>query len=214
AAAKMHADVHVLWRGGEHPIGNGDVLLDQRAPVIAARRQHRLHLRIAEFGKSGLVDLDVTAAGFSKGVKLARERFHDIGPELIHIPVSARQYRSVSTAKVQCAGPRNRNFWPAIRMAFEETYVGGIDRTGPLHVATDNRNRLRTTAALSPGADGLDAADRVDPQSPERGIEKAVIGPAAEFTVSDEFKAEPLLQADHLGDGSIFGRCERSHIDL
>ena len=142
----MHADVHVLWRGGEHPIGDGDVFVDQRAPVIAARRQRRLHLRIAEFGKSGLVDLDVTAAGFGKGVKLARECFHDIGPELIHIPVSARQYRSVSTAKVQCAGPRNRNFWPAIRMAFEETYVGGIDRTGPLHVATDNRNRLRTTA--------------------------------------------------------------------
>jgi hypothetical protein len=110
----VHADVHFLRRGGEQAVGHGDVFVDQRAPVIAARAKRALHVGIAEFGESGLVDLDITTAGHCKRVKLACESVNRIRPELINILVRACRYGGIAAAEVQRTRPRNCDLRPAI----------------------------------------------------------------------------------------------------
>jgi class 3 adenylate cyclase len=39
AAAQMHADPHCRRRAFEHPVGDCDILVDQRAPVVPAGLQ-------------------------------------------------------------------------------------------------------------------------------------------------------------------------------
>jgi len=218
AAAKMHADVHSFWRGAQELICDGDIFVDQRAPVIAARGKRCLHGGVAEFGECGLVDLDITAARRGECVKLAGEGLERIGPELIHILVGARGHRRIAAAEMQCAGARDRDLRPALRMRFQESNVGAINRMAPLHPTADDRQRLCAAAAFTVaatmGAKGVGAADRVDAQLTERAIEEAVIGAAAEFAVGDEFEPEPLLQADGVANGLFFGGRQRSSVDL
>src|SRR5262249_32175474 len=85
---------------------------------------------------------------------------------------------------------------------------------GPLHPAADNRRRLCTAPAGTACTHRVSAADRIDAQFAERAIEETVIGAAAEFAVSDEFEAEPLLQADRLDNRFVFGDRERGLIDF
>src|SRR5215813_3849588 len=85
---------------------------------------------------------------------------------------------------------------------------------GPLHPAADNRRRLCTAPAGTACTHRVSAADRIDAQFAERTIEEAVIGAAAEFAVSDEFEAEPLLQADRLDYRLVFSGGECDLIDL
>ena len=125
----------------EETVCHGDIFVDQRAPIIAARGDRALYMRIAEFGESSLVDLDITAACLCKGVKLTRESVDRIRPELIHILVCSCRHRGITAAEVQRAGPWNRDLRPAIRLGFEESGIGRIDRMDPLHAAADNRNR-------------------------------------------------------------------------
>src|SRR6516225_9195013 len=100
AAAKVHADAHFLWRSGEDPVGHGDIFVDQHAPVIAASCERGLHVRIAEFGESGLVNLDITAASAGERVKLACESIDRIRPELIHILVRTCHHCSIAAAEM------------------------------------------------------------------------------------------------------------------
>src|SRR6516225_2271454 len=168
APAKVHADIHVLRRGGEQAVGHRDIFVNERAPIVAARGERALYLGIAEFGKSGFVDLDVTATRRRKGAKLRRESVDRIGPELIHVVICACRYRGIAAAEVQRARPRNRDLRPAVR-------VGRIDRMVPLHAAADNRDRLRAATASPVRANSVGAANRIDAQLPKRAVEKAVI---------------------------------------
>src|SRR6516165_3198776 len=211
AAAKVHADIHLLRRGGEQAVGHRDIFVNERAPIVAARGERALYLGIAEFGKSGFVDLDVTATRRRKGAKLRRESVDRIGPELIHVVIC---YRGIAAAEVQRAWPRNRDLRPAIRAGFEEVRVGRIDRMVPLHAAADNRDRLRAATASPVRANSVGAANSIDAQLPERAVEKAVIGAATKFAISDKFEAQSLLQPDRIGNGGIFGGGERGRVDL
>src|SRR5690349_151456 len=85
---------------------------------------------------------------------------------------------------------------------------------GPLHTAADDRDRLCAPPTLPVRTNGVGAANRVDAQLTERAIEKAVIGAAAEFPVSDKFEAQSLLQPDRIDNGVIFGGGELVRIDL
>ena len=69
----------------QDPVGDGNVFVDQRAPIVAARLELRLHVGIAELGERGLVDLDVAAAGGGERVQLLAERLDGVVPELIEV---------------------------------------------------------------------------------------------------------------------------------
>jgi hypothetical protein len=99
-------------------------------------------------------------------------------------------------------------------MRLEEGCIAGIDRMGPPQAAADNRDRLRAASTFAIRARRVGAANCIDAQIAELAVEKAVIGAAAEFTVSDEFKAYPLLQPDDGANRIIFGGNEFGFVDL
>src|SRR5690242_3870753 len=106
APAQMHADAE-LGRVSEYPIDDGDVHVDQRARIVAARTQARLHVGVPELRESRLVDLHIATACRRKRVQLAPERRNDVIPELIHIAIGVRGYSRIAAAEMQRAGARN-----------------------------------------------------------------------------------------------------------
>ena len=80
----MDADAHA-GNVAHDSIGHLHVKVDDLAPVIAARGQHRLHFRVAEFGKRRLVHLHISAASCRKLQQLGAKRLHHIVPELIDV---------------------------------------------------------------------------------------------------------------------------------
>src|SRR6516225_2880182 len=85
----------------------------------------------------------------------------------------------------------------------------------PLHAAADNRDRLRASTALGQlRIDTIGGADAVGADGRGGAVEKAVIGAATKFAISDKFEAQSLLQPDRIGSGGIFGGGERGRVDL
>ena len=91
----------------QNAVGDVDVAVDQHAPVVAARGERRLHVRIAELGERRLVDLHVGAAGGGQRGKLVVIGFDGVVPELIDIAVGVRGHGLVAAAEMQRAGTGN-----------------------------------------------------------------------------------------------------------
>src|SRR5262245_27584765 len=140
AAAEMHADPHALWRILEHSVGDGDILVDQRAPVVAAGLQRGLHLGVTELGKGGFVDLHITAAGLGKRLQFLAERLHGVVPKLVEVPVRGGQHSGVAAAEMQRTGAGNRDLGDERGVGRDKFEVRHVDRPGPLHAALDQRD--------------------------------------------------------------------------
>src|SRR6266436_9535792 len=217
AAAQMHADPHALRCILEHTVGDGDVLVDQRAPVVAARLQRALHLGVAELGEGGLVDLYVTATGFGERLQLAAERFHGVVPELVEVGVVGGEHGGVAAAEMQRAGAGDGDLGNEPGVGCEELEVRHVDWAGPLHAASDQRDRLAATLADGAGlgaALGVFAANGVDAEIAELAVEETVIGAAAEFAVGRELQPDALLQRQRLLDRGVLGGGERLAADF
>ena len=212
AAAQMHADPHALRCVFEHTVGDCDVLVDQRAPVVAARLQRGLHLGVAELGKGGLVDLYVTAAGFGECLQLAAERFHGVVPELVEVRVGGGENGGVAAAEMQRAGAGDSDLGNEPGIACNELEIRHVDWAGPPYAAPDQRNRLAATLADGAGlgaALGFFAANGVDAEIAELAVEEAMIGAAAKFAVGRELQPDALLQRQRLLDRGGLGGRER-----
>src|SRR5215470_5878042 len=208
AAAKMHADPHALRRILEHAVGDGDVLVDQRAPVVAAGLQRGLYFGVAELGKGGLVDLHIAAAGLGKRLQLLAERLHGVVPELVEVLVGGGEHGSVAAAEMQRTGAGDRDLGNKLGAGRNESEVRHVDRPRPLHTALDQRDRLGGALAGRTGlgaALGIFAADRIDAEVAELAVEEAVIGAAAEFAIGGQPEADTLLERENVLDRAVFG---------
>ncbi len=140
AAAQMHADPHAGRRVLEHAVGDRDVLVDQRAPVVAARLQPLLHVGIAELGEGGLVDLDIAAAGGGKRVQLLAERLDGVLPELVEVLVGALSTAASPPRKCSAQGPGMVIFGTSRVLSWMNlksgTLIGWVQRTRLLISAT------------------------------------------------------------------------------
>jgi len=197
----------------QHPVGDGDIFVDQRAPVVAARLERGLHLRIAELGKGRLVDLHIAAAGIGERLQFLAERFDRVVPELVEVRVGARQHGRVAAAKVQCAGAGDGDLRNKLGVGVDEREIRHVDRMAPAHAAFDHGDRL-AGALAGRAALRIDAADRIDAEVAELAIEEAVIGAAAEFAVGGELQPDTLLQHERVLDGLVFGLGERRLVDF
>ena len=213
----MHADPYALRCILEHTVGDGNVLVDQRAPVVAARLQGGLHLGVAELGEGGLVDLYVTAAGFGERLQLAAERFHGVVPELVEVGVGGGEHGGVAAAEMQRAGAGDGDLGNEPGVSCDEFEVRHVDWAGPLYAASDQRDRLAATLADGAGlgaALGVFAANGVDAEIAELAVEETVIGAAAEFAVGRELQPDALLQRQRLLDRGVLGGGERLAADF
>src|SRR5437660_12614144 len=78
---------------------------------------------------------------------------------------------------------------------------GTLIGLGPLHAASDQRDRLAAARADGAGlgaALGVLAANGVDAEIAELAVEEAVIGAAAEFAVGRRLEPDALLQRQRL----------------
>ena len=216
AAAQMHADLHARRRVLEHAVGDGDVFVDQRAPVVAARLELRLHLGIAELGERGLVDLHVAAAGIGQRLQLLAEGLDRVVPELVEVLVGAGQHRGVAAAEMQRAGAGDGDLRNELGVGADELEIRHVDRIGPAHAALDHARPAAWRACRVPvrAALGVLAADGVDADVAELAVEEAVIGAAAEFAVGRELQADALLQRERILDGLVLGRGQRGLVDF
>src|SRR5262249_1205701 len=213
----MHADPHALRCILEHTVGDGDILVDQRAPVVSARLQRGLHLGVAELGEGGLVDLYVTAARFGERLQLAAERLHGVVPELVEVRVGGGENGGGAAAEMQRAGAGEGGLGNEPGVASNELGIRHVDRGGRLHGACDEGDRLAGTLGDGAGlgaALGVFAANGVDAEIAELAIEEAVIGAAAEFAVGRELQPDTLLQRQHLLDRGVFGGGKRLAADF
>jgi len=213
AAAQVHSNLHAGWRVLEDTVGDGDILVDQLAPVVAARLELGLNVRIAEFCEGSLVDLHITAAGRGKRTQLAAERLDRVLPELLDIIIGMSEYGPVAAAKVQRARARNGDLRHQLAVCGDELEIRDVDRMAPAHAAFDLRDGLRDPMAARV-AWRLGAADCVDRDVAELAVEKAMVGAPAELAVGRKLQSDTLLKGERVLDGLIFGFCQRRLVDL
>ncbi len=207
--AKMHPDVQAFRRGTQDLVGHIDIPVDQRVPIIPARRKPRLHVGVPELGERCFVDLHIAAARLRQGVELLDEGFHDVGPECVEIVVGGGGDRRIATTEMQRARTRDGDLRQELRVRLEKAHVVGVDRMRPPDPTADLRLRLRPATRRT-----RFRRDGVNVQLAELLVEKAVIGAAAKLAVGHELEAELLLQPDGFPDGEIFRLGELGLADL
>jgi hypothetical protein len=92
----MHADPQTLRRICQYAVGDNDIFINEDVPVVAARLQPRLHLRIGEFGERCFVDLHISAASVGQSIEPLAEGRRYVIPKLFEIRVRAGKYRGVA----------------------------------------------------------------------------------------------------------------------
>src|SRR5262249_52017242 len=204
STTQMHPDVERFRCRLQHAVGDRNILVDQLAPVVAARGQRRLDVRIAKLCEGRFVDLDIATARLCQGGKSLAKRLDRVIPELIHITVGKCENRGVATAEMQRARTRNCDLGKQLRLVLEKIEVGDIDRMSPAHATFYDGDRLCATPAAVRRALSIGSRDRVDAYVAKLLIEKAVIRPATELTVGDKLQAQGLLQRHSFCDRGIF----------
>jgi hypothetical protein len=146
----MHADPQTLRRICQYAVGDNDIFINEDVPVVAARLQPRLHLRIAEFGERCFVDLHIPAASVGQSIELFAEGRRYVIPKLFDIRVCAGKYRGVAATEVQSAWPWYRDLWNKAGVSLDEFKILHIDRLCPDHAAVDQRHWLSGARAGLP----------------------------------------------------------------
>src|ERR1700722_14671848 len=149
-STQMQADPQTLRRICQYAVGDNDVFVNEGVPVVAARLQPRLHLRIAEFGERCFVDLHIPAARVGQSIELFAEGRRYVIPKLFDIRVCAGKYRGVATTEVQSAWPWYRDLWNKAGVSLDEFKILHIDRLCPDHAAVDQRHWLSGARAGLP----------------------------------------------------------------
>ena len=143
----------MLSRGdaGQHPIGDVDVAVDQRAPVVAARRERGLHVGVAELGERGLVDLHIAAAGRRERLQLAAEGRDDVVPEFVDVAIGGAVTAASPPRKCSAQGPGMVIFGsargPRARNAKSSTWIGCFPLRCVLLMRPSAARRARRTRA-------------------------------------------------------------------
>ena len=200
----MDRDRHVVGHVADRVVHRLRIGRDVLLGVVADFAEGLLHLRVAEHGDGGVVDLQIAAARLVQVGDLLAIALREIGPEVVEVRIGLLDRLAVA-ARMQHRRRRHGELGRALlHHGFQEFEVRHHARLGAAQLASDeHRRRLRLDAlelhavvriALSHELNAVEAGDEVD-----------VPPVAAEFAVGDRRKAEILLQLHHLANQAIFG---------
>ena len=206
----MHADVERGRQVAQHAVGHRDIGVDQARPAVAARRERGLHVRVAELGEGGLVDLHIGAAGRRERLELGAEGRDRVVPEFLDVVIGMRRDGGVAAAEMQRAGTGNRELRHRAGEGAQALEIVGMDRLRPCELALDHRGRLGAARERSAGL----ATDRVGRDVAEAAVEIAVVGAAAKLAVGREPQPDPRLQIDRRGDRLVLASLQLLAADL
>jgi hypothetical protein len=207
ATTQMHADGgrrHAL----QHFVGHLDVAIDQVGPVIAARREAGLHLRIAELGEGGFVHLHIGATGLRQRCKLLAKCVDDVGPESLRFLVRAGEHGLIAASKVKSARAGDGNLRHLLRQRLQEFEIFDVNWLRPTDATVDARDGLGRSSRRHGDAAAIVAGHVIGSYIAQLREEIAVVGMAAKLAIRHDAKSDAFLHRNGVADRRVLRRSQ------